>query len=408
MTGIVDNVTPFDNYGYKFVIVPIWINRGNKETTKKQHCMIGLKNIVQEKQIIHPITEFIVENWLGRSYNTQRKHANNLVYFLNYIISNMNTLRIVHYRDLSLEHGTLFLNWLSQNNKKRETVISYERTLTHFFLWLSKKGVLNIQQDKFIKVEGPYGAYYKSPFGHVSYPQRQPINTEHMLPIKYIPLLLEIAILSAKPIALGIYMQIFGGLRVGELMNSRRASTLRNFKNGNLLVKLESANLRSDLKNTSGSNYTKKNRTQIVLQVHDWGNTLFLNHIKFYKDTDGSGALFVNRDGRAMTAESYRQYFTKVKKTMVDFLQAHGSPQDKIVAYHLNSSSWSTHIGRGTFTNILADEVDNAFDLAFMRGDSNLLSSLAYMTNTERMRIKIENKFKEMHGTYIPKLIDRY
>lgn len=116
----------------------------------------------------------------------------------------------------------------------------------------------------------------------------------------------------------------------------------------------------------------------------------------------------MNRDGRAMTAESYRQFITKVKKTMVNFLQSHGSPQDKIVAYHLNSSSWNTHIGRGTFTNILADEVDNAFELAFLRGDSSLLSSLAYMTNTERMRIKIENKFKEMHGVYIPKLIDRY
>ncbi|MDF2646803.1 MAG: hypothetical protein K0Q73_2608 [Paenibacillus sp.] len=369
--------------------------------------MIGLENIAQQVEVVHPISEFITDKWLGRRYNTQRKHANNLVFFLNYIFNNMNVLRISRYEDFNLDHGTIFLNWLSQNNKRRETVIQYERTLTHFFLWLSEKGVVDIKKENFVKVEGQYGAYYLSPFGTISYPQKKPVNTEHMLPIKYIPLLLEIAVLVANPIVLGIYMQIFGGLRVGELMNLRRSSTLRNFKNGNFLVKLASRNHRSDIKNASGSNYTKKNRNQIILQVHDWGKLIFNDHIKLYKDKDDTGALFVNRDGKAMTAESYRQYFTKVKKTLVKFLQLHGSPQDKIVAYHLNSSSWSTHIGRGTFTNLLADEVDNAFDLAFMRGDSNLLSSLAYMTNTERMRIKIEGKFKEMHGEYIPKLIDR-
>lgn len=407
---VLDNlatIIPFENINHKFVSVPVWITWGEKTITKKQHCTIGLKHLTKDIQIIHPISEFIMDNWIGRKYNTQRKHANNLVYFLNYIITNMNTLRVHRFADLNFEHGTIFLNWISQNNVGRETVIQYERTLTHFYLWLSKKEVVNIDPGSFIKVEGQYGTYYKSPFGTVNYPQWKPVNSEHMLPMKYIPLLLEIAILQAKPIVLGVYMQIFGGLRVGELMNIKRASTLRNFKNGNFLVKLESSNLRSDLKNNSGSNYVKKNRNQVILQVHNWGTFIFNDHTRIYKDTDGSGALFVNREGKAMTAESYRQYFTKIKKTFIHFLKTHGSPQDKIVAYHLNVSNWSTHIGRGTFTNLLADEVDNAFDLAFMRGDSNLLSSLAYMTNTERMRIKIENKFKEMHGDYIPKLIER-
>lgn len=392
---------------FKFTATSVWIELYNEDPkSKRQYCMVGLKDVSREIQVVHPLSEFISNLWLGRSFNTQRKHATNIASFMNFIIANRIKLKINHFKDLNLEHGTIFLNILSQN-KDRKTVQLYERTLTHFYKWLTDKEIINLTPGTFIKVEGQYGSYYASPFGTINYPQHKPTNSEHMLPLKYIPLLLEIAILVARPIVLGLYMQIFGGLRVGEVVNLLKSSTQKSFSNGNFLVKLRSNNLRTDLKNNSGSNYTKKNRQQIILQVHDWGTNLFNDHISLYKDKDGSGALFVNRDGNAMTTESYRQYFTKIKKVFIKFLREHGNPKDKLIAVHLNSGKWSTHIGRGTFTNILADEVESVFDLAFMRGDTDPRSSLAYMSNTERMRAKIEEKFESMHGEYIPMLIDR-
>lgn len=41
---------------------------------------------------------------------------------------------------------------------------------------------------------------------------------------------------------------------------------------------------------------------------------LYRNHIENYPPMDGSDALFVNRDGKAMSGQSYRAYFSKLKR----------------------------------------------------------------------------------------------
>ena len=151
----------------------------------------------------------------------------------------------------------------------------------------------------------------------------------------------------------------------------------------------------------------KKKRDQMIFQIHDWGNILFRDHCSLYKPKDGSGALFVNQSGKAMTYASYYQHFNKVKKAFISFLKKYGKPQDKLVANSLERLSWNAHIGRGTFTNLLADEVTNPYDLAFLRGDASLLSSLDYMVTTSRYRDLMSNKISTMHSEYIPRLIKR-
>ena len=68
---------------------------------------------------------------------------------------------------------------------------------------------------------------------------------------------------------------------------------------------------------------------------------------------------------------------------------------------------WSTHIGRGTFTNIVAENAENPYEIAHLRGDSSIDSSLTYMVSTERIHKKIEEKFSNMHEEYIPNLISK-
>ena len=207
----------------------------------------------------------------------------------------------------------------------------------------------------------------------------------------------------AKPIALGIYFQIFGGLRVSEVVNLKRTQVAHGMRKGDFILKLQNQNFRVDLKEHPS---VKKVRAQQVLQINDWGLSLFSDHIQLYQPMDGSNALFINRDGLPLSGRSYRQYFEKVKKTFIKLLEQKGDSEQKLLAHHLKYIKWSTHIGRGTFTNMVAENVENPYEIAHLRGDSNINSAITYMVSTNRIHKKIEGKFSQMHESYIPKLMD--
>lgn len=395
------------NKDIKFSTISAWIDYvyfNNGKTDKKHFAVIGLKDTQLNVHIIHPISQFITDNWKNKEYNTQRKHSNNTVQFLNYLVMNRKKINISSLKELKIHHGTQYLNELALSGVRRDTVKDAERTLTHFYAWLLKVNDLDsFPEFKFSQKETQFGIYTESPFKPI-YPSRTAKEIEYTLPHNYIPLLLEVAISVAKPIALGIYFQIFGGLRVSEIINLRRVQVSRRMKEGDFILKLQNQNFRTDLKEHSS---VKRERSQRILEINDWGHSLFSDHIKLYKTNDGSNALFVNRDGKAMSQRSYRQYFQKVKDNFINLLDNHGDYEQKLIAKHLRYMKWSTHIGRGTFTNMIAENAENPYEIAHLRGDSNIDSSLTYMVSTERIHKKIENKFSNMHETYIPELISR-
>lgn len=392
----------------KFIAYPVWINWGQKEDgeiLKKQFCVIGIRDEKSNLEVIHPISDFILSKYGMRSYNTQRKRVNNVVKFLNYIVENKNRLEVKSLSDITLSTGVNFLNSLFSSE---DTVREIERTLTQFYIYLSQTGcITQIPDSAFKKKENFRGDfYYTSPFKGVIYPSRKLSKVEHTFPEKYIPLLFEIGIIKANPIVLGLYLQLFGGLRVGEIVNLKRAGLKRKVKSGDILARIENQLMRTDIKDSSGSSSVKVPRKQRIFQIKGWYDILYGDHIALYKDKDGSGALFVNRDGKAMSGKSYRQYFDKLKNHFIDYLRNNGDAQDRILAQHLKIVKWSTHIGRGTFTNLVASESDNPMYIAFSRGDKDLMSALIYMAKTERMRKNIEKKFEEMHQYYIPRLLE--
>lgn len=402
-----NKIIKFDsNEAIKFSTISVWIDYihfENGDTQKKHFAVIGLKNSDLDIHIIHPISQFIMDNWKNKQYNTQRKHSNNVVQFLNFIVDKKKIYNITSLSDLNVNHGTEYLNYLTTKGLKRSTVKDAERTLTQFYHWLSELEIIESLTELVSVKEGEFGYYLESPF-HPIYPKRSNREIEHTLPISYIPLLLEVAISEAKPIALGLYYQIFGGLRVSEVVNLKRTQVAKRMREGDFILKLQDQNFRTDLKEHSS---VKKARTQRVLEINDWGHSLFRDHINLYKPTDGSHALFVNRDGKALSQRSYRQYFQKVKKNFISLLETYGDSEQKILANHLKYMKWSTHIGRGTFTNMIAEEAENPYEIAHLRGDSNINSSLTYMVSTKRIHKKIERKFSEMHEGYIPNLINR-
>jgi len=338
----------------KFSTISIWIDyifHSNGGVEKKHFAVVGLKNTDLDIHIIHPISQFITDNWKNKQYNTQRKHANNVVQFLNYLVDNRKKLNISTLCDLSIVHGTQYLNDLALRGVKRSTVKDAERTLTNFFYWLIKIDVIsNIPKNAFEKKETHLGMYFESPFEPL-YPSTTKKEIEYTLPISYIPLLLEVAISVAKPIALGLYFQLFGGIRVSEVVNLKRIQVDRRMREGDFILQLQNQNFRTVLKEHSS---VKKPRTQRVLEINDWGHSLFKDHISLYKTIDGTNALFVNRNGKAMSERSYRQYFQKIKDHFISLLENHGDNEQRLIAKHLRYMKWSTHIGRGTFTNIIA------------------------------------------------------
>jgi len=84
------NVIHLDkNQHIKFVTVPVWMDyifHKNGEIEKRHLAVIGLKNTELDVHVIHPISQFIMDNWKNKQFNTQRKHANNIVQFLNYLV----------------------------------------------------------------------------------------------------------------------------------------------------------------------------------------------------------------------------------------------------------------------------------------------------------------------------------
>lgn len=398
-------------FGVQGVRIEVLKKYRDSEPVFNRHAVIILRNKQNNRLCVHPFTDFIFYYWKYRAYNTQRLHANYLCSFLNFIlIENRKKFKLTSLKELQFSHGTAFLNELSKQEKSRITIQKAERTLTLFFEFLVKKKLLIHITESDLKKQILYGKqnqkYTISPFKGVIKPKNKKDHIAHDLPERYILPFIELAFKVANPIALGVYLQIFGGIRQGELVNIQRSdvTSIGSFGEFGFVIKLQQKNMRMDINDSSGSSGVKKPRRQIVFPIQNWLQHLYQYHLKTYNPVDGSDALFINRDGKAMSGQSYRAYFSKLKKEFLKQLRNSTNTEDIIYSVKLEEKKWSTHLGRGIFTNLLAEEADNPYDIALPRGDSNLSTSLIYQGNTERMRSKLESRMEELYKGYLPNL----
>ena len=228
---------------------------------------------------------------------------------------------------------------------------------------------------------------------------------EHTLPHKYILPFIRMSIHTAPSIALAVYFSIFGGLRIGEVVNI----TLKDitpygdiFGKGGIKLSLTSRLLRPDIKDTSGTSYVKKSRLQFVYNIKNILPALFEEHLKFLRNSlniselPSDTPLFINRDGNAMTGNSMRYHFDKVKKNFINELARSNNSDDVITSINLISTKWSFHIGRGTFTNLIAKVAHNPYEIALSRGDSSIFSALTYMADSTELKHSIEQILDDM------------
>lgn len=368
-------------------------------------------------RLIHPVSEYLLKLSNGRKrlkLNTVRAKAMYIVCFLNYIlIENGEKLNVRDIYDLKFEHAELYLNYYSTTAVGKSTVVACDRVLVYFYYYLAEKGVLlNHTVQDFIVNKNNEGRItsIESPFDNVWYPQQEKsTNLLHDIPNELVIPFIDTALDIAPKIALGVYFQFFGGLRVGEIVGIKKSNVTLKGHSGEygILLNLKSNNLRYDLKHRTNGGTPKKSRKQYVFPYK--GNILprlYKIHITSFSQ---KGPLFINQQGKAMTDDLYRYYFNKVKVEFCKRLLNSDDAKYRNYGLYLQSKKWSTHLGRGIFSNMIAEISPNLAHLRQSRGDSTFDAAFAYIIESTTLSDKIiENQLEmwEQLGEKTKKFLD--
>ncbi|MFC6254063.1 site-specific integrase [Secundilactobacillus hailunensis] len=197
-----------------------------------------------------------------------------------------------------------------------------------------------------------------------------------------------------KEILMLVSLSAFAGLRPAEACNVRRTDSplgigliFSTYEGEVEKVQIDLRHelcLRSDLKSTGR---IKKERLQTVplmftdAFVESYNNYMaYLTGKQYESDF---GALSINKQGRALTYDSYYQKFrTIIKKEMIPKYLASGDDETVMYGHLLLENNISPHVFRHWFTvQLVLAGVDNVAELMAARGDSSPDSSLVYLQN---------------------------
>lgn len=420
-------VIPFSsNEEYRFIVEVCKYTKvySNNERAIMKHVLIMIerkKNGVVLK-VPHPVSEYLLQSTKYKKnprVNTTRTKAMSIVPFLNYIlIENHKKFKVRDIYDLKFEHAEHYLNEYALRGVSRNTLETCERNLKDFYYYLAQKKVLlhhSLKDFTILIDEKKDRRIVQSPFNNISVAlEKEQKTILHDFPKELIMPFIDTALDVAPFIALGIYFQFFGGLRIGEVVNIKRTGLNLKGPSGmyGIVVNLKSNNLRTDLKHINNGGTPKKERKQVIFPYQ--GNILprlYDHHLKLISGkVKNTPALFVNTQGKAMTDDSYRYYFNKVRDTFCDKLLSSDSIENRNYGIYLKSVQWSSHLGRGIFSNMVAELCPNIAYLRQSRGDSTFDAALTYVVDSEILANQIYENQLAMWGMVsekVKELLDR-
>jgi integrase len=348
------------------------------------------------------LTHFLQESYSGRCVKTVENNAYYIVKFINEVLFDKNYIyKIKSLLELKFIHGSEYLNQYGIS-KSRSSVKMCEKTLIKFYYYLAQKRLSKyFNLGDFTINEG----IIETPF-KVNYPNTITSSILHHLPQELISAFLNLAFKHSNDIALGVYLQFFGGLRIGDVVNLTYDDIGCYGVDAiyGMSIRITEKNMRPDLKRYSIREGVKKERTQVIFTFRDYLSKFYSSHRSKYKSVMPIDAVFINSKGLPMTKSLYRQKFNNLKKV---FIKSLGNSDDlvlKTYAVTLLGKKWSTHLGRGVFSNQVAEVAQNALEIATARGDSNLDSALSYLSDTEKLGKKVEDNLNKMYK----KMSERY
>lgn len=411
-------------------------NEGIKFSVKKASVDLDLDYKVEYATIVvedtktnffkvHPATNFIKHRYgkTDHNYNTQKRAADVVVQFLNWlVIDNYEIYKINSLKDLTLSHGIDFLTHLKTTKYKKKkdekgryrsrgTLEHADMYLKYFFKFLKDKKIIQGQLAEIID-ENTYksknnkeaiasifiGNGFSLPAINVT---RYELRLEHFPHNRLITLLLEVADSVAPEIAFGIYLQLFGGLRRGEVVNILRSDLREIGPNGEFGLSVRIGykpylwERLNDISSCSVKRDTKIFPIQPIQVIPSISIPLLKNlksRLETLQKINKHNALFIDNDGNPMSGDTYDARFNKVKGKFLKTVKK------EMPAYYslLSTNSWNTHIGRRIYTNMIAKVVNGPSELALLRGDKNLTSALTYMSK-EAIFHEIQDGLQEMY-----------
>ncbi|MDW7615160.1 hypothetical protein SC499_10600 [Peribacillus simplex] len=381
---------------------------------------IGIRS--HNKNIIpSPITNFIKTMYRnkGKSLSSQRNSAYAVTRFLNYIISQIKkeNSHFMHLENkgisgLGLIHGSQYISSLSLRARtgdlSPEYVNEQMRYIIKFYYWLKLQNI--IVEDFEVAYKSINRGRHKqlvevNPFDDIELETifagkdervKSMISDFGVNRYYLTEKLINIARNIAPDIVLGICFQFFGGLRRSEVVNLTRQSVIDQGNGIILEIRDNQKELFPNIKNTSHIQ-VKTPRNQSLLMNNLMVN-IYKEHLNKLERQERTGvllnphSLFVSdRTGLPITGKQYHTKFMKVKKAFLKALSTEENINDYLL---LAKNNWSTHIGRGVFTNFLLDLGLNTTQIAIARGDKDINSALAYVdekTAIENMNVAINN-----------------
>jgi integrase len=409
---------------YKFVSREVIVNEVIRDKMRNTTViMIGVLDKRSNIVYPHPLTHFIKSQYefYGKSLNTQDGPAKEVCRFLNYCLEKIEekhedfiSLKQKGIRGLKRLHGSRYITHLSLKGLQKGTVGQYEKYLSAFYLYLKKMSLIDedfsIEEKKNHKGDSVFKSIFRDP----KLPTRYPSNeTKNQRPAKLKDFgddrgtltahFINIARDIAPDIALGLCFQFYGGLRRGEVVNLDRGGLIVTIgESMEVQIKDNRKKFFSRLKDTKAMNPKRLNYlnldmarqtildNNLVWEIYD-KHIKQLDILTKQKKSKNVSALFLDGDGNPMSGKVFDRRFNKVKMAFLDSLIGHKD-------YSLISDTvWSTHIGRGVFTNTLIDMGFTPTQLAIARGDRNINSALKYIDETlttEQIKEAV-NEFKK-------------
>src|SRR5699024_447868 len=343
------------------------------------------------------------------SINTELTVAQIIVPFLNFILDKVNQgvteyTEVQGLADLREKHANAYLQYcVDEKSNKNKTLEMKENFLAKFYKYLWDEKVLK-HKPKFKLVSVRTGKevrkVYKIDFTYKKTDEtllRERVKRKDIVPqnhesnenrtfirLQYIREILYVAKHETPDIAFGLALQIFGGLRKGEVVNLAR--TALKSQNGQkygveglvLLVRDRQNELFTRFSDVS-TIQVKNPRDQSCL-IDPILNYLYKHHVeivlKKIKKPIHPNALFYDTEGSPMSADTYDKRFLKLKNTYLGMLL--GTPGRYQDYLDFSQTKWRSHIGRGAFTNMCLDAGFNEKQTAVLRGDRSTQSMESY------------------------------
>lgn len=372
-----------------------------------------------------------------RRSETIRKKGTYICMFLNYIlIDNYEKFKIDDIRNIKIEHGNRFLKTYAEGEiglkkktlegnlvgkqKTLDTVLDVMDILTEFYVYIQNtyKEEARYINNKIIKKSkketysnsSTLQTKYEIPF-NISGEFINKDNIFRDMPDKVFWIVLNLAKEHYPELRFAIALQAFAGLRSGEICNVRQAicpiggGGVFYRKQGSKLLYFEidirrKYPMRSDLKDTGG---IKKRRKQHVYDKYlNILKELYEEHMKIlsnYNLEEGYYPMFVNRDGKAITVDSYQNKISRLlNKILLESIIDAEDAELRTYAQILTQRKLSSHCFRHWFTVMLVKEGLTPHEIAMYRGDNNLDTAIIYCRQKEELLKAIKDSNEKTIG----------